>query len=837
MAPTSLFRSEEMSLIQLYIPAEVAQPCIAELGELGKVQFRDLNPDVNAFQRSFVSEIRRLDEMERLCRFFQTQIEKAEIPIRPLTAAAYRSRARSAQEVDDLEEKLKEHESRISQMNSSYEQLLRRNLQMTELRHVLGESGVFFDQAESRQDTIRNSMDEGDASTPLLQTDVEEQRAQYDDMNRLNLGYVTGVIARSRMQTFERVLWRSLRGNLYMNSAEIDEPVVDPDSDELVEKNVFAIFAHGREIINKIRKISQSLGATLYSVDDSADKRREAYLDVSSRIEDLNNVLSNNSQMRRTELLKIAENLTSWTTVVRKEKAIYHTRNLFNYDANRKCLIAEGWCAKNDIPIIQHALKNATESSGTNLPSILTELHTKKTPPTYHRVNKFTEGFQNVIDAYGIARYREVNPGLFTIVSFPFLFAIMFGDIGHGFLMFLTALYLVLNEKKLANINDEIFSMFFSGRYMVLMMGLFSIYTGAIYNDMFSLSLNLFKNGFDLPEKYNSTDTVEAIPNGHVYPFGLDPSWHGSDNFLLFTNSYKMKQAIIIGVIHMIFGICLQVYNHIHFKKRIFVWLEFLPQILFMSSIFGYLVFCIMYKWSVDWWALDDQGHHIHNPPPNLLNMLIYMFLSPGKVAAEDQLYPGQGPIQAVLLVIALVCVPWMWFAKPYYLKAQHNKHQYHTIADDENVAYENEQNGHAGSSAIANVDEEEEEEFEFSEVMIHQTIHTIEFCLNCISNTASYLRLWALSLAHAQLSSVLWDMTMKQTFYFSGPIAAIGMVIAFAMWFSLTLFILLGMEGLSAFLHTLRLHWVEFDGKFYMADGYKFEPFTFSTVLDKVVN
>ena len=53
----SLFRSEEMALCQLFLQSEAAYNCVSELGELGLVQFRDLNPDINAFQRKFVNEV------------------------------------------------------------------------------------------------------------------------------------------------------------------------------------------------------------------------------------------------------------------------------------------------------------------------------------------------------------------------------------------------------------------------------------------------------------------------------------------------------------------------------------------------------------------------------------------------------------------------------------------------------------------------------------------------------------------------------------------------------------------------------------------------------------
>ena len=121
-----------------------------------------------------------------------------------------------------------------------------------------------------------------------------------------------------------------------------------------------------------------------------------------------------------------------------------------------------------------------------------------------------------------------------------------------------------------------------------------------------------------------------------------ETGYHHWRNPCLYYICFTHVVALLTFLTQMLFGICLQVYNHINFKQKIFIWLEFLPQILFMSSIFGYLTFCIMYKWSVDWWALDENGHLIHNAPPNLLNMLIYMFLSPGNVNPEDQLYAGQ---------------------------------------------------------------------------------------------------------------------------------------------------------------------------------------------------
>lgn len=481
--------------------------------------------------------------------------------MRPIYEFSNTMAAPTATEIDELADRSQSLEQRIQSLNESYETLKKRETELTEWRWVLREAGGFFDRARGQTEEIRQSLESSD-DAPLLR-DVEQntngatEGGQQQSFSVMNIGFVAGVIPRERMGAFERILWRTLRGNLYMNQSEIPDPIIDPEKNEEVNKNVFVIFAHGKEIIAKIRKISESLGADIYSVDENSELRRDQIHEVNSRLQDLSNVLGNTKRTLDAELTQIGRSLAAWLIVVKKEKSVYQTLNRFSYDPARKTLVAEAWCPTNMLGLIKSTLQDVNDRAGLSVPTIVNQIKTSKTPPTYNKTNRFTLGFQTIIDAYGTAKYQEVNPGLPTIVTFPFLFAVMFGDFGHGIIMTLAAAAMIYWEKPLQRgKQDELFGMAFYGRYIMLMMGIYSMYTGAIYCDVFSKEMSLFPSmwEWDFPPNYNSTKGGPVHAKrvaGYTYPFGVDWRWHDAENDLLFTNSYKMKLSIILGWAHV----------------------------------------------------------------------------------------------------------------------------------------------------------------------------------------------------------------------------------------------------------------------------------------------
>uniref|UniRef100_A0A0A9Z0B4 V-type proton ATPase subunit a n=1 Tax=Lygus hesperus TaxID=30085 RepID=A0A0A9Z0B4_LYGHE len=92
-----------------------------------------------------------------------------------------------------------------------------------------------------------------------------------------------------------------------------------------------------------------------------------------------------------------------------------------------------GWCPMNQLENLNRCINEVAPEAGTKPALDYNAIPPMNAiPPTYIPTTKVISAFQNIVNTYGSPRYQEVNPGLFTIVTFPFLFGVMYGDIGHG---------------------------------------------------------------------------------------------------------------------------------------------------------------------------------------------------------------------------------------------------------------------------------------------------------------------------------------------------------------------------------------------------------------------
>jgi V-type H+-transporting ATPase subunit a len=733
-----------MTFVSVIVSEEAAGASIRELGTLGCLQFTDLNPDLTPFQRRFVQYIKRCDEIERKIRYCHSEVKKMNVPVQSAGSvehfvgtgdASGEAMTNSAYILEHLEEKLEPFEQQLLELNRYSTKLTEEYNHKVEYHHLLVKSRKFLGEATDiesmdRQDAVVSDTD----NTGLMMSSFAGAGAdsefglpvpgyQGDDMVFSN---IAGVLPSADKVRFERMIYRATRGNCYVRFSALSGKAVDAYG-EHIDKMCFIIFYKSAAIETKIKKICDAFCANRYDLRNlhrPVDLQNQQELNHRSMVE-AKTVLDKNTETRLRLCVDVAASVEEWLWLVKREKGIYHTLNLFKNDVAANLLRGRAWILTDALPDARRALKRSHESMNL-LPTAMIEPVSASglTAPTHFATNKFTWAFQEFVNTYGVPHYKEINPALFTAATFPFFFGVMYGDIGHGTILAMGGLYLILTE---SNANkrgqDEMVAGIYSARYMLFAMGMMAVYAGFIYNDYFSLGLDIFGSRYEYQGEETGDKAIQLGAYGdatQVYPFGADPAWKISGNDLLFFNSMKMKMSVVLGITQMIFGIMLRGTNALYFKNHVDFVCDFIPMIIFAFSLFGYMVILIFTKWSIDWqerMALGSCNYDISGvfgacnigdsatcysstgmvcdsttlltdlcplnyggtgdgcQPPNLITTLINIALKPGDV--DEPMYEGQAAVQTVLILLAFICVPWLLMAKPFYLKHLNDKAQH----------------------------------------------------------------------------------------------------------------------------------------------------------------
>jgi len=883
-----LLRSEDMQHATLILPPQDAKDFIVEVGYSDDihVQFEDMNRQ--AMRRPFRKYVDRIAEMDRILRVMGDEFAKLD-DLPPIV----KNELDQFQKTEQKEYTLDKVEAELARKYDQWIKFKENNEKLIWGRNATEEEIAVMRHAQR----MLRSAGGGGLEQPLL-----EQESLVESM--------AGVVEDKEIDKIMKGLWRASRGKAYFSfDRELGITVKDPKSGAEVKKTPFvAYFQTGPEsaLARRVKNVCLAMSANMYNWPRNAVEAKRKEDELQNDLKRNDRLLKDFTSFMEEEAREFVDQVDGGNSKIenyrlfcKKEKSAYTILNLFTDGLTYRCDL---WFPKSEFEALSAKLHGVKTASGQHAVLLLSREAPAGIPPTYVQTNDFLEPWQGVINTYGIPSYKTANPVVITSVTFPFIFGMMYGDVGHGSMLLCAGLFLIWRGSKPgAKYDFPLYSI----RFVIAQMGFFAVFAGLMYNDLFGMvSFEFFESRFmsngSMVESFNAENLADCGDSCQgPYPFGLDHAWHGAANELLFQNSLKMKLSVCVGVLQMLLGVGLRFSNALHDGSMVDLVCECIPMLIFMVCFFGYMDYMIVYKWTHKIpgdvpgpdgplglglaWGEDANGNPGSAGAPSIINSLICMGMHQ---VDKAPLFPGAQDRASMLMLASAVAVPWLLIPKPLILKSRHEKvdnqaeggggvggllayvlafsavpyllHLY-TGSWKNTATYYAVIVGILVILAVKQPDskvkvEEDEEaapvvqappaaghghghggEFEFGEVLIHQVIETIEYVLGTISHTASYLRIWALSLAHQQLSAVFYKYTLLMAFSSSGGnwiVSGLAIYVAFGAWIGVTIGVLLGMDVLECFLHTLRLHWVEFQSKFYRGDGQWFSAYNIKTLL-----
>ncbi|MEM3404044.1 MAG: V-type ATPase 116kDa subunit family protein [Nitrososphaeria archaeon] len=377
-----------------------------------------------------------------------------------------------------------------------------------------------------------------------------------------------------------------------------------------------------------------------------------------------------------------------------------------------KVSIIDVWARTMDVDVIIDSIKSAFPGSAFEIFEKSHEDHHKEeveSKPTLLSRSRAPEVFRKLVLSFGTPKSNELEPSIFMALTYPIIFAFMFGDLGHGILLTIAGVYMFFIQRKGVKLGETL-SIIVSGAKLYIILGVVSSIVGLfMYREAFGsheLAQEIY-NIMGLPEvpNYISIGIVRI-------PIRMNP---------IETPLTLARMCIIIAFFQISFGIILSTVNAARAREN---W-----------KIVGNI------GWLAFYWAIAylffSNGINMINIIFNF-NTILYYFLPP-----------------ILILIVGRVM-----------------------------------------------------------EGGFGQVFEALEQMISLISNTFSYFRILAIGAAHTLFSKIFFDLGASINLFIFIPLLALGTVL------------IMSFEGMLAFLHCLRLHWVEFFMKFYSGTGTRFKQF-----------
>lgn len=592
-----------MSLYQLTIPRDNDYEIINQFLQLDCLHYVELNGHVQPHQLLYADILRRAEETSRKLAYMEDVFSEYNVKMEAPQSVEELNQAISQLEtnrqlaarnlypkieldVNDQEAFIKKQKYLILDAINDYRECIQRICVLEEVTKSLGFSSDEPD-AEQAPPTSINA-------EPMRESLLD--REIYVDTN---IVYFGGTIEKREEFTLKRLLFRATRGKSIFRTFELkikEEDTIRGDDYHQSRVGYIVIFEEGEKLRAIIQKVCQSFIGPVFETSyqnvkqqlkDIRHSRSELRAIIVKSKQTLFEYLNQFSPLKGMEQLSL---LKVYKQFLIREKTIYQTLNMFK--TCNTLLVGLAWVPTKNT---QDLFDKKTEMYEQRLnPHVVErEVDQELTRPSHFESNEFTWVFQEIVNTYGIPTYKEANPAVFACVTFPFLFGVMFGDLMHGSILLGFALYLVFATPTSGSIIEAAAP----GRYFAVLMGIFAIFCGVCYNDYSSVPVYMFGDSCYV---YTEGSDEPVMKDDCVYPVGVDPSWYLTPSELTFMNSMKMKIAVIFGVAQMTLGILLKGTNALYFRSGVDFLFEFVPQLVTLLALFGFMDYLIIDKWLTD---------------------------------------------------------------------------------------------------------------------------------------------------------------------------------------------------------------------------------------------